>query len=519
MKTNLLLAAVAGAALVLGASACGGSSPAASSGSQSTGSQLTAQSSSSGGGGSPTAAPAAKTAPTAVKTAPAAARVAPTAAAKSSASSGAAVAPLEKVAMPSGTTFDPSKPVKIGDVVELPKTGIVLQVTGVKTADFDAQRDVLLVDLVLGNKGKETLSVSSVMMMDAVTSDWHWYGLTLADLFQVSAKIAALKVASFDGDVPVNEARKGTAILPVPKDAKGLGFAFTPSTFAVNMMDPTVYVGLGLKGDFPFPIISEDVQPFKVGTVYKPGEAVKAPKRGVALQVNGARERTQSLPQIEIKVDEKFVMVDVTARVFGSAADLTGNELRLMDSSGKYLGGSDGVSNLLFQADNTQGYFSWHRRGMWAYKGPRDAKGLKLVFSPATGEKIEFDLGTVAQSSSTGPAVAAPKLADASVLPEELKSFPMPQGFKVVDGSVHRRASGGKFQSADAQLFGEMSISDLSAFYKAQLAKDWETEQEDVGAATIDNIYFHRTDDGKTFYINAERTDIGTEIQIMLEQN
>ena len=190
---------------------------------------------------------------------------------------------MQTVAMPSGPVYDPYKPVKVGETVELPKTYTVLRVDGVKMAEYDANRDLLLVDLTIGNKGKEKLEISSLLTMSAFTADWHNYSLTLEELVGLlsdparATSFTAANVASFDGEVPAGQARKGTAIIPVPKDAKGLGFAFHPWNMTTGASDPVVYVGLGLKGDFPFPIIPETVQAAKAGTIYKAGQAARRP--------------------------------------------------------------------------------------------------------------------------------------------------------------------------------------------------------------------------------------------------
>lgn len=441
--------------------------------------------------------------------------------------------------MPNGPAYDPYKPVKIGDAVDLPKTGMVLQVTGAKTVDFDAKRDLLLVDLILGNKGKDKLTVSSVMMMGAVTSDWHKYSLDLNDLAQAALKISSLKVASFDAEIPSGEARKGTAVIPVPKDARGLGFVFFPlnTTNILAEADPTVYVGLGINGDFAPPIIPEDVQTLKAGTTYKLGQAVKAPKRGVAIQVNGARERTQSVPNFEINVADKVVLVDITTRLFGDAKPPLGKEFALVDSKGNNsFDGTVGMANVVIMAENAMDYNNANRRGMLVFKGPRDATGLKLVFKPDGDDKVEFDLGNLGQStsapattgtSSGAPAAtgassgapAGPKLADASVLPAELKSLPMPTGFGVVDGSAVRSASGGKFQSAEAKLFGKMDIKDLNSFYKAQLAGDWDVNSEDFDTGYLQNEYINKKDESLMLQINADQTDKGTTVDLLVQKN
>ena len=110
--------------------------------------------------------------------------------------------------MPSGPAFDQNKPIKIGDVVDLPKTAMVLQVTAAKTAELDAQRDLLLVDLILGNKTKAVLPISSLLLMGAVTSDWHSYSLSIQDLTVAAAKISSMNIRTFDAELQPGEARK-----------------------------------------------------------------------------------------------------------------------------------------------------------------------------------------------------------------------------------------------------------------------------------------------------------------------
>jgi hypothetical protein len=517
VRLSTLIATVVTAVAVLTATACGGGpSPVAPSGSQPTSSQPTTAPASSGGGGGASS----QTAASAVKATPATA-------AKLANSGGGAAAGLEKVNMPSGSAFDPYKPIKVGDVIELPNTGIVLQVTGAKTADYDAQRNLLLVDLILGNKSDTKLTISSVLMMEGVTSDWCSYSLNMDELFQAAAKMSALNVTTFDGEVPAGEARKGTAFMLVPKDAKGLGFAFYPSNLDAGTSDPLVYVGLGINGDFAFPIVPEGAESLKAGTTYKVGQPVKAPKRGVGIQVNSARERTQSLPDLEVNVADKLVIVDITTRLFGTATEVLDKELRLVDSDGNYFDtAGSGIAAVVLQSSIGIPYSPDHRRGVLIFSGPRDSKGFKLVFTPTADEKIEFDLGTLAQDTSapasggasTQSAPAGPKLVDASVLAAELKSIPLPQGFGVVDGSAYRHASGGAFESASAQLFGKMSIKDLSSFYKTALAKEWDINDEDVSTGYLQNDYLNKKDQDLILYLNAEETDKGTTVDISVEK-
>jgi hypothetical protein len=513
MKVRLgtVPAVVAAIALLSLSAACSGGAAPAPSGSQ--------PSAAAGGGG---AAPASQPAPTAAPAAKAAPASQP--AAQPSGSGAAGTPQLQTVSMPTGSRYDPYKPVKIGDVVELPLTGLVLQVTGARTVDYDAQRDLLLVDLILGNKGREKLPVSSIMMMDAISSDWRTYGLTMEEMFQVIMKISSLNIATFDTELQPNEAKKGTAVIPVAKAAEGLGFVFYPTNFsATDGPDPTVYVGLGIKGDFPFPIIPEDVQAFKEGTTYKIGQAAKAPKRNAAVQLNGARERTQSGPGFDINVADKIVLVDVTTRLFGDAAEVFSREWALTDSSGGYFGTE--FMNEVIWAENGMGHSSLARRGLLVFEVPRDAGGLKLVFGAMQDEKIEFDLGTPATStilpgnSSPGSAPRGPKLVDASTLPAELKAIPIPSGFGVVEDSVLRTASRGVFVEAWAELFGKMKIKDVHAFYAKALENDWEIADESVSTGYLQNAYTNIEDESLILYLNAEETDAGTTIGIWLAKN
>ncbi|HEX2986992.1 MAG TPA: hypothetical protein VHS06_02345, partial [Chloroflexota bacterium] len=154
--------------------------------------------------------------------------------------------------------------------------------------------------------------------------------------------------------------------------------------------------------------------------------------------------------------------------------------------------------------------------------GDRSVQDLKLVFaSSSSDEKIEFDLGTLSQSTSitAGAGAAGLKTVDASVLPAELKSIPMPPGFGVVDGSPSRSASGGAFQRAIAKLFGKMSIKDLAQFYGTALAKEWEANNVDSDTGHLQGEFVNKKDGNLILYINAEQSDKGTTVDIMVEKN
>ena len=235
--------------------------------------------------------------------------------------------------------------------------------------------------------------------------------------------------------------------------------------------------------------------------------------------MNGAKERTWSSADIKINSGLKLVVVDFTTRLFGNVQPLADKEMELVDSSGNSFGDYYGLGGPVTRADNGSTYSPERRRGQEVFLGPRDAKGLKLVFRPTGDAKVEFDLGTLAQiPPPAGAASTGPKLVDQSVLPAELKVLPLPSGFGIVDGSTRRTASGGKFQSADAQLFGKTEIEEVAAFYKAQLAREWETLDEYIAPGEMQLMFMNRKDDDQNLYVTAEQTDEGTTVDIRMER-
>lgn len=515
-----------------------------------------------------TADPAKPAATTAAQPAAATTKPAATAAAKPGASGGTAGAELEKVAMPSGgAKYDPSKAVKIGDVLELPASGLVMQVTGAKTVDYDGQQDLLLVELILGNRNKEKYTVSSVLFMSAVTADWRWYSLGMDELFKAAAKIGSLNIKTFDTDLPPGEARKGTAVLPVPKNAEKLAFAFSPMnpTNPLADADPTVYVSLGIRGEFQPPVIPDSAQVAKAGSSYKVGEAVKLTKRGVGIQVNSVSEVTDSVPDNKINVGEKFVVVDLTMRGFGDAKPLSGQEISLLDGAGKSYTGGMSDSSSVARAIKGHAYSAADRRGLMVFKTERDSKGFALKVRPIDptsqpmkpsyieDESISFGLGSGAavavptpmpNSGGTGmpsipglpggitipgmpPGVGqggsssggnTPKVTDSSALPAELKPLPVPSGFQVIADSAERWADGGKFQSAEAEWFGKLSIKEVADFYTRSLTAEWDVVDEYVAQGECQLTYSNKKDEMRSLYVNAEQTNEGTTLYIRLEQ-
>ena len=100
-----------------------------------------------------------------------------------------------------------------------------------------------------------------------------------------------------------------------------------------------------------------------------------------------------------------------------------------------------------------------------------------------------------------------------------MKSIPAPPGFGVVDGSASRSAEGNVFQSAEAQWYGKMKIKDLNEFYKNRLANEWDVNDEDVGTGYLQNDYINKKDENLILYLNAEETDEGTTVDVMVEKS
>jgi hypothetical protein len=131
--------------------------------------------------------------------------------------------------------------------------------------------------------------------------------------------------------------------------------------------------------------------------------------------------------------------------------------------------------------------------------------------------------GFAAPTESTGTAPdSSPrglKLLDASALPAELSSIPVPPGFGVEQGSTGRSAPNGVFRSADASLFGKMSTEDLRDFYMEQLAAEWEMHAEDAGPWALILVYVNKEDTSLALYIAIEETDEGTTVDLRVERN
>ena len=482
-------------AIILLASACGGSAPA-----------------------SPTAAPAPPTVASAASAPAAGAKATPASAPTTAAKS----AGTEIVGIPTGgTKLEGIKVLKVGDVVELPASGLVVQVTAVRTSELDANRDWVLADMIIGNKGKEKESISSVVSFDVVTSDWKWYGLDLAEAIgKITSDVASGKEpALFDADVEPGKAVKGTARVPVPKTAKGLALVFHSSKIigiGGELTDPYVFVSLGVRGDWPGVGVADDAPDFKAGTVYKVGDAFKLPKSGLIVKVNSAWERTESIKMLPIDADQKYVLADISVKQSADSYKAWPFEPR---GDLHIVGAGDASAELeagfamAASAENTRYFSGDFGRGVVGARIEKSATGLQLKIAPSgpgKGEEVLVDLGlggasapakttggatptVAAKASPTAAAKVAPTPTPGDMtIPAELAALPLPSGFKLVPSSTSREAIGGEFSMAEGDWVGAMAVDDVVSFYKQALAKDYtlsDTADADPGTAlTFQNV-------------------------------
>lgn len=514
-------------------------------------------------------APAAQAPTTAAQQAPAAAgATAPAGAtakpAAPSSSGGGDSKTVQSASMPgSPAAYDPAKPPKVGEAVRLP-SGMVVQVNGARTQNRDATTEWVLTDVTIGNTGKESQTVSSVLSFNVVSADWGWYGFGLEDVLQMATGSLP---APFDATLDPGQAKRGTALAIVPKDAKGLALAFTSQGALMGSMaavagqtaDPTLFAPLGVRGDWTPPAV-KDPAPLAAGKVYKAGDAVQLTKAAWAMQVNGARVRTEAVPNAQLPAGQQFVLVDLTARTLpGAAATLQPrSDLRLVDNAGgsyEYLGNLDA---LVAVATFTRGLAvekdGIPARGIVTFSVPKTATGLALQVKPngSPDELMIVDLGLggavkapaagAASSGAAAPSAAqqtapaaskpaapaaseptvapvAPQLADASTLPAELKDLPVPAGFGVVNGSTTRVASGGQFSVASATWFGKASVKDVGAFYKQALAATWNEDYYSDSTDALSAAYTNKKDTTLELALEVEKTESGTQVTLVLASN
>ena len=330
----------------------------------------------------------------------------------------------QAVPMPKGAVpYQPGALPAVGKAVQ-GDDGLVLQVTGWRTVDVDAESQFVLVDVIVGNAGKERQLVATNPCMEIVTGDGHWYSPTWYALYwmgtQGEENAAAMAqglhdkllqkgiTSDFSAAIEPGQAAKGTAAFPVPKSARQLAFGFqsylaATYLFFANEASPTTFVPLGAQGDFP--VVPGDVKALQAGTTYRVGQSFRSPKRGVALQVQSVWKRQQSLGDMwPLGPGEQFVVVNLLAPAGDGATPLDQTrELALVDGSGRAFEVQEYASDWL-----TLRLGRFNQRGVVVFKGPRAATGLKLKFTPLdpatmagpspkplVGEAATIDLGEI----------------------------------------------------------------------------------------------------------------------------
>ncbi len=354
--------------------------------------------------------------------------------------------PMPKGAMPYSMARLPA----IGEAVQ-GADGLVVQVTGRRTVDVDAANQFVLVDLVVGNAGKERQLVATNPCMEIVSGDGHWYSAIWYGLYWLGTGGEAYAEAKgkemhdnllkkgiktdFSVALDPGQAARGTAVFPVPKSARQLAFGFqsylaSTYLFFSNEAGPTIFVPLGLGGDFP--TVPGNVAALKAGTTYRVGQSFRAPQRGVAFQVQSAWARRESLGNMwTLAPDEQFVVVNVLAPAGAGAKPLDQTrELALVDQSGKAFALQEYASDWL-----TARLGPFNQRGVLVFKGLRAATGLKLQFAPLdpatmegsspkplAGESVVIDLGQV----PVAPAAPMPTPANRPTATRQPTATPAP---------------------------------------------------------------------------------------------
>lgn len=150
-------------------------------------------------------------------------------------------------------------------------------------------------------------------------------------------------------------------------------------------------------------------------------------------------------------------------------------------------------------------------------------KSSKTPTPRPTAAKAQAAATEKPEATSTPEPTAAPKApatSDASAIPAELKSAPLPSGFAPVKNSATRVATGGKFQMAYVEFFGTMSVKDAAAWYSDNLdAKGWEVSVEQSGEDESVFVCTSKTDDTLTLGVNVSAGDAGTKILMNLTKS
>lgn len=313
----------------------------------------------------------------------------------------------EPVPMPEGAVpYDPAELPIMGDVVRS-ADDMIVQVHGWETVDPGGEMQLVLVDVTIGNAGEERQLVATYPCMEIVSGDGHWYSASSLSMFwlatlgeeEAKARTEGLLdtylengiTSDFAVALDPGQAARGTAVFPVPKSATELAFGFQSyyaSTYLLFLNEalPTIFVPLGLEGQFPE--ISWGVEPVEGGATYQVGDSFEAVERGVSFQVQSAWARQESPVYMwELGPGEQFVVVHVIAPASGGAGPLDKvRELALVDGQG------NAFELLEYAADwLTHPLGAYNQRGVLVYKGPRDASGLELHFTPLDPATLESD--------------------------------------------------------------------------------------------------------------------------------
>lgn len=429
--------------------------------------------------------------------------------------------------------------------MQLPKSGLVLQVNNVRTVERDATSEFVVLDLVIGNNGKEKATISSLMLFSVMAEGWRWYGVSLEALPQM----VALKLPQlFDGDIAPGKAAKGNMVILVPKNAMRLtlGFVGLP-TLALAAEEPMIWVPLGIRGDGVMPLIKGEPQQVAKGKTYKVGDALKLTKRGVALQVNGYWERTETAGKAQLGPDEKFVFVDVTNTTLPDGKPFTqAHELRLVTSDGKQIAMKLTGESDAYLAESTRSDTTGVGRGVALFRVPKSASSYKLAVSPLDPSSQGFAFGSgnriadeecvvdlaggllppvttifkLPAAAATAVPTAPPAGAAASV-PAELRDIPLPSGFAVVKDSAHRSPASGKFEEASATFYGKLGVQEVKDFYKKTLteAQGFSLADEDISSDEGEGDLSYSYSKGGADYglnLNFRPAAGGTEIEMYM---
>ncbi len=337
----------------------------------------------------------------------------------------------ESVPMPEGATlYDVGDLPDITDVVQS-ADDMVVQVHGWETVDPGGEMQLVLVDVTIGNAGEERQLVATYPCMEIVSGDGHWYSASAFAMFwmatlgeeEAMARAEGLLATYLENGVTSDfsvaldpgQAARGKAVFPVPKSASELAFGFQSyyaSTYLLfnNEALATIFVPLGLEGQFPE--IPWGVEPVEGGATYQVGDSFQAAERGVSFQVQSAWARQQSLGNMwQLGPGEQFVVVHVIAPASGDARPLDKvRELALVDGHG------NAFELLEYAADwLTHPLGAYNQRGVLVYKGPRDASGLELRFTPLDPATLESDSPEPLESEAAiielGEVEAAPAVA------------------------------------------------------------------------------------------------------------